>query len=297
MTEQEFIDNSNELDNHPASEGTEPTDNKTEVGDTKTEVVEKQTSDEPPTTDNFSDAEQEAYELGWRPKEEYKGDPDNWSGATAYVKYRKQQDQINKQNNDFTKKIKELNTYHVELRKSQLEMQKKQFEDKRDEAFADGDKEAFKKNQQQIDDLSKEEYEVEAKNTQADVSDDPDVNAWLARNNWMSGKSPLDVAKASFAGATFDELKVQHPYETTNNLMQLLDGKIDEAFPTAKKTNPNRLAPSNTETSTRRPSASKRDLVMSDLTSEEQDLWRNAGHAIFGGSQKVFLESVKNSRQ
>jgi hypothetical protein len=281
MNEQEFLEQADKLDG-----GSDTFQKAEETKEIKAEAEERDTEELSPT-------QQEAYKSGWRPKEEFKGDPDNWTSASAYIKFQKLQKQVSSQKAEFEKQLRENNDFNRSMHKTQLEMQRKQFEAERDAAVEEGDTEAFKRNQKQIDDLASQERKIDSP-AEVDTNNDPDVASWLARNSWIDSDAP----KANYADALFEQIKGSNPGITTRDALDVLDEKLEDAFPTGKSnSNPRRTAPSSSETSTRKAGTnSKRALSMSDLSEDEKDFWRIAGKSVFGGNQKKFLESVKNSR-
>lgn len=291
MTEEQFLKEAAQLD---SKEEIQP-EQETETPEEESQEVEHQKEGDQDSDhfdiDGLSEVQKEAYEMGWRPKEQFKGDPENWTSAKAYIQYQKLNRKVAQQKIDFDKQLKENNEFNRNLYKSQIEILKKQLEQKRDLAVEEGDLDGFKENQKQLDDIVQQEKQY-SQPKQPDRLNDPAIDDWINRNPWIAQDTP----KSRAADAMLEAIKFEHPELDIKNQLEMLDERLGLA-PKKPALNPRRSAPSLSEQGTRRVgSKSNRDLTMSDLTQEERDAWRLMGKSIYGGDEKKFLKSVKNSR-
>lgn len=129
---------------------------------------------EPESSRTPSDIEEFAQEMGWVPREKYRGDPDKWKDAKAFVRATVDV------NRSLSKDVRELTENQRRLLRSQERVIEKQVEERVREAtqrfhqaVADGDsQEAFR---------ASEEIR-QAK--QAVVEEEPPASTWQRNNAW-----------------------------------------------------------------------------------------------------------------
>lgn len=287
MTEEQFLEEAAKLDSKEDIQ---------QEQDVEAKEIEERPSEEEQDNqefdiDSLTEVQKEAYEMGWRPKDQFKGDPENWTSAKAYIQYQKLNKKVAQQKIDFEKQLKENNEFNRNLYKSQIEILKKQLEQKRDLAVEEGDLDSFRENQKQLDDIVQQERQYAEPKQQARI-DDPAIDEWINRNPWIAQDTP----KSRAADAMLDAIRFEYPELDTKRQLEILDERLGLA-PKKPALNPRRTAPSLNEQGTRRVATkSNRDLTMNDLTQEERDAWRLMGKSIYGGDEKKFLKSVKNSR-
>jgi len=289
MNEEEFLKSSAaNNDGKPDAEGKDAGNINTDA-----DVSNESEINQGDSADKLTPTQQEAYDMGWRPKEEFNGDPDNWSSASAFMRYQKLTKKIEQQKNDFDKRINENNELNKGLYNNQIDSLKKQLEEKRDEAVEEGDIDAYKKKQKQIDELTEQQHKASNTNqpSEATVLDD-DIQEWLLSNPWMRDASK----KSEDASDLFDRIRAHNPYKTTKENLAILDDEL-KIMAVGKKINPNRMSPSSLESGGSRPPAKNRELTMSELSEGEKNAWREFGKTIHSGNEKSFLASVKKVRE
>lgn len=129
---------------------------------------------------------QKAMEGGWRPKDDWKGDPDDFVSAKKFNERGEMMDSIStlrkklsSQGNDFDKRIASL----TKLQEARTKQAITDLQDKRDQAVDLADRDAVNKIQVQIDDLSVQP-EVE------EVKDNRVLATWNIDNPWINDESP-----------------------------------------------------------------------------------------------------------
>lgn len=251
-------------------------------------------------TKSLNESEQKAYDLGWRSKEEYEGNPENWTPAGVFLKYQTLQSTVNdlKASNqslktDFEQRLERNNKLH----EFNVDNMKKQLEAKRLVAVEEGDIEGFQTNQKQLDDLNQQYQQIQpAQTVQPTV--EPDIQSWIDRNPWIVNTSPnYDVGKSQVADGLLKQIENQNPHMDRANQLNLLDGQLGKLYNATPQGNPKRIAPNNMEIGKRSGVNRKRDLSMSDLTFDEKDAWQKLGKPIFKDNEKLFLKSVQDQRQ
>ena len=161
----------------------------TETVDTKAET-ENNSEDSP----NY---EALASEIGWSPKEKFRGKPETWVDAETYYKKGEFVLPIVKQQRDEAKKdAAEVRNELAEMKKAMTDFQKMTeaaaerqvkeqiaaLKDARAAAVAAGDDKAFKQADDAIDDLKEQVKPPKVEAKPAPV--DPDFEDWLDKNKW-----------------------------------------------------------------------------------------------------------------
>lgn len=230
----------------------------------------------------LSPVEKEAIDEGWRPKEEFEGDPDKWVSAHEFVRYGKLQKTMNRMRSDFDDRLRDVNKYH-EMQKAQaiaeLKAQQKQ-------AVRSGDEETYDVIQKRID-----QFESSASST----SKDPVVAAWEAKNTWVNDANDPRTLEAN---AFYAGYKHRNPSATESDALAYVDERLEKMYPTQNK-NLLRDVPARTETGGQRPTtaSSKRSLDWGDLTRDEVKAWNDYGSNMFNGDKKAFLKIAADARK
>ncbi len=227
----------------------------------------------------LSPVEKEATEQGWRPKEEFDGDPDKWVSAHEFVRYGKLQKTMNKMKEDFDGRLREVNTYH-EMQKAQaiadLKAQQKL-------AVRSGDEDTYDAIQKRIETFQ---------DAPAVASKDPVVADWEARNPWI--QNPKDP-KTIEANAFYISAKENNPGISESDALAYVDERLRKLYPSS---NPLRDTPTRTETGGQRATVNsgKRALEWGDLNADELKAWKSYGEAMFK-DKKVFLKVAADARK
>lgn len=158
----------------------------------------------PNDSESSLDYEAKAAELGWTPKDKFRGDPTKWKEAKEYYEkgelvlplVKKQRDDAKKEADAFRKELAEVRSTIGEFQKfteaaaerkvSEMKAEIALLKDQRAEAVASGDKEAFRQADAAID--ARTEALAEAKTVKKEekpkVESDPDFESWLDDNSW-----------------------------------------------------------------------------------------------------------------
>lgn len=182
--------------------------------------------------------ETEAKELGWVPKDEFKGDPSRWRDAESYVKRGEEfVPFIKKQNKLLADELNKLKTAHTEevTRMGKLydglsKRLKAEYEDKlatleaqREAAVSAGNVPAFKAADAKIDALKAEavaEAKTEPKQDDATVESD-----WVAKNGWYK------TDPAMFRAATDYSQMIARPDLPLKDNLAMVEAYMRENYP------------------------------------------------------------------
>jgi len=235
--------------------------------------------------------EQKAWDQGWRPQDEFEGNPDNWKTAGEYNLYGEMQEHVReakaetrRKEAEFDTRIQNLNKLHEAQKTaaiSDLKIQQRQ-------AVEEADTAEFDRLQGQIDEHQKVE-------TIPDVepAKDPVIQAWEDKNPWINNP---DDEKAQQAQALWS-VAAAKPGATAQSALDYVDINLAKLYPSETPTNPRREMPTMTEQSAR-PSGRRRskELTMDDLTASERNEWQQFGSIMFT-SEKDYLKAVADARK
>jgi hypothetical protein len=199
------------------------------------------------------DYEAEAKPLGWVPKEEYRGDPERWRDAKAFVEYGEQMMPILRDNFKtlkeeyrLTKKeverlnatLQEFSQYHKqtadrEQKKAEAKYQAeiKALKQAQAKAVKDGDVESYQNLE-----TKREELEANKPEKPAETSGPtPEYTEWIADNHWYIEDEELKTKAELIAKIYIAE----HPKAGNKSMFKHITKTIKELYP-QKFENPKR---------------------------------------------------------
>jgi hypothetical protein len=235
-------------------------------------------NDESQPKKELSPIEKEAAEDGWKPKEEFEGDPEKWTSAREFVRYGKLMKTMNNMKNDFDVRIRDVNAYHEMQKAAEINELKSQ----QRRAVRSGDEEAFDIIQQRIDGFERSK-QVSSK--------DPAVADWESRNPWINNH---EDPKTIEANAFYIGVKKSNPTISEKDALAYVDERLGKLY---QQTNPLRSVQTRAETGGQRvTNATKGAVSWGDLTQSELKDWKNFGETMFK-DQKTFLKAVSDARK
>mgnify|MGYP003644788966 CR=1 FL=1 len=193
--------------------------------------------------------EARAMKMGWRPKEEFQGDPEKWRPANEFVErgdnmlpiMRKTAERQERQIAELQQTVREFAELNTKADARAFERALKELKKQQIEAVAAGDAEAFVKVDEAIDDLHKDA----AKNPKIKVPEpveDPDYVEWEGRNKWMK----TDKEAQAYAESYAQYLRKKGDERVGSEFLDEVTKAVKKEFPD-KFTNPRREAPSSVE--------------------------------------------------
>lgn len=182
--------------------------------------------------DAATDVEVQARNMGWRPKDEYGGDPSRWISAEEFVKKGENELPVLRENlRRMSQQFEETKGLLVDV----LEHQRKQTQKAVDEAIAatraerkeavkDGDIEKVEELDDKIDKLKEEKSESSKKTTKADIP--KEIVEWAARETWFNTDKRLN----KFAIDEYEEL-LKDPDLTDAERLKRVSREVRKRFP------------------------------------------------------------------
>jgi len=274
MNEQEFLAESASLGDETPVEENQP-------------AIEEEQEQEQEL--DLSPIEQEAFDQGWRPKEEFNGQEDHWKTAKEYVndgkwlaKLKESNQRIDQIETQFNERLENANKLAEAKRVQDIADLKKQ---QHKAAFEEGDEDAYNSAQKKIDEL---EQDAPKHQDQPKVEKAQSIVDWEDNNAWINDAND---ERSGIAISLYDSFARNNPNGTIEQALAHVDSKIGVLYPTK---NPRREQPNTTESPKRQAGRKGRELSMKDLTSEEQSNWNSFGRDMF--TEKEYLKAVKDAR-
>lgn len=220
---------------------------------------------------------------GWRPKEEFEGDPDQWVDAGEFVRRKPLFDQIHqlkKEVKSRAEQIEQVSQYAAKAAEKARQQLLEELEAKKREAFQNADYDAFA---QADAELKKAEAQPEPVAEQKAPEIPQELQDFTTRNERWFDK---DRAMTVYALAEAERLKAEGvPY---GEMLKRVEQEVRREF-AHKFTNPNKSkAPAVTEDNGEKPGKGK--LTYNDLSRDERAVWNSVKNHM------TFDEYIKDLR-
>lgn len=232
-------------------------------------------------------AEEKASKSGWRPKDDWKGEPEDWIDAPEFNYRGELMGRISEQSsilNNFKnqiaerdKTIEDLVTHHKGVSEREYKKALKTLQDAKIEALDEGDGSAVVEIDNEIDELRGKKKAADTHkpaNKNIQDSTPPEVIDWLQKpqNKWYVNDSFLK----SVADGIAKDLMQKNPNISPTNLLTQMDVKMREELPHKFEGNPsvNETEADDLTQSSNSGKKPGRKLGMRDLNEEQQAIVR-----------------------
>jgi hypothetical protein len=204
------------------------------------------------------EVEQEARVLGWKPKEEFSGDPEQWRDADEFLRRGKEingflRKDLEKIQRELTRRDQELaevrstvdefRKYHEQTEDRAYKRALKELQERKKDAIEAGDGEAVIAVEEEIDGLKEARRAKEATPSKpaADTSGEnvKVFQEWVAENQWFADNVDLRATANGFS----DIVRVENPNLVGRAFLDEVTKRIKKAFPDRFE-NPNKSQPS-----------------------------------------------------
>lgn len=215
-----------------------------DVGSEPSEVVEQKQDP----------IELKALEMGWRPKDEFHGDDEEFIDAKEFVRRKPLFDRIEYQSKELKnvkKALEEFKEHYSKVRETEYQRALDQLKAARKEALTSGDGDRFEAIDDQIKHVEEAAAEVKAvANAQpASAGDPPEFAAWKSQNRWY--QKDADMTEFADSLGTGLARKGLPPEE----VLRKVEASVRKQFP-EKFTNKNKETAPDVESSKGRGSSS-----------------------------------------
>ncbi len=211
-----------------------------------TEPVEGQTNVEVKATEQtqepreLSAVEQKALEMGWRPKEEFDGDEEDFIDATEFVRRKPLFDKIEYQSKELKevkKVLRSLQEHHTKVKETEFKRAVDYLKAQKKEALEVGDMDRVVELDDQLVDIRATQKAAERVEP-ATQEVHPDFTAWVDTNKWYA----TDKSLRTFADNLGVSYAQEHPELEPKEVLKYVTATVKRAFP-EKFQNPNRTKP------------------------------------------------------
>jgi len=210
--------------------------------------------------------EERATKHGWRPKEDWGGDSDEWVSAKKFNERGDMIGKIRSLENRFTDRETDFKSrldHQKKLHEAQLKVTISDLESKRNDAIDDADRNKANNIQDQIDQVKSSIEPVDDTNNKNDSV----LDGWNSRNPWIYDSSP----KSAYAISRYN-LHLQSG-KGTSDAISMMESEVSQHFPDV---NSRRDKAQSVEGGRSKPKyKSSPKLAWSQLTAEELK-WYNA---------------------
>lgn len=221
------------------------------------EEIKKEASDAK-TEASFTAIEEKALEQGWKPQDEWEGEPDAWRPAKEFLDrgelFKKIDDQ-NRTIKEFKRTLEEFSKHHAKVKETEYKHALEDLKRQKKEALLEGDADAVVNIDEKID-LVREAQRVPEPQVQAPQTNPIFIN-WVQRNTWYEANR----AMRAFADRVGNELGSQGLSPT--DILSEVERQVKQEF-ADKFNNPKRNAPSAVEGSVNKGPAKKDNFHLSD---------------------------------
>lgn len=196
--------------------------------------------------EQVSSVEDRAREQGWRPKEEFDGEPSKWVSAETFVAKGELIDRIEslgKKLKDSEKTIKMLTEHHTKVKESEYKRAVEFLKSQKKAAYESGDVDRIIELDDKIAevrDTQKAQKQQEAVNAEPETH--PAFQSWVSENKWYEKNSEM----RSDADAFGEAYARNNPDKTPTEVLEFVTRKIKKAY-AEEFQNPNRNRPSGVE--------------------------------------------------
>ena len=206
------------------------------------EVAEENTSDE--GEQEYTEDEVAALESGWKPKDQWEGDPKKWVPAEEYNRRGElfgKIDSMGRDLRDTKKALRMLQEHHGKVKETEYNRALAAIRAAKKQALEDGDIDTAAEADERLLDMKAEQIAERQANAQAAKQPDPRFVEWVDKNAWYG----QDGEMRAFA----DDVGIAHakanPDKSPEEVLKYVEQRIKRTYP-EKFTNPNRNRPSAT---------------------------------------------------
>lgn len=217
-----------------------------------------------------SAVEQRALEMGWRPKEEFEGNEEDFIDATEFVRRKplfEKIDNVGKELRETRKALRALQAHHQQVKEAEYQHALKQLREEKKVALEEGDADKLIDIDERLADAKALQRAQEQHAAQVASSPHPNFVQWVERNKWYKEDAELRAASDQIGTA----YAASNPNLDPDEILQYTEKRIKKLYP-ERFTNPNKSRPSAVEGRTQTPATKPvaDDSANYPLTDEER---------------------------
>lgn len=199
----------------------------------------------PESTPQVDPIEVEAREQGWKPKEEYEGDPTKWRPAKEFVERGElfgKIDHMGKELKETRKALKMLQDHHTKVRETEYNRALTELKALQKKHLEEGNSDGYLETTELLTDLKAEQKAREVVQQNVPNQPDPRFINWVSANKWYE----KDAEMRKYADTLGAGYAASNPGIDPEEVLQYVTKEVRTRFST-KFVNPNREKPSTVE--------------------------------------------------
>ena len=212
---------------------------------------------------------------GWKPKEEYDGDPSRWVSAETFVAKGELIDKIESIGRELKEQKKAnvmLLEHHQKVKESEFSRAVEFLKAQKKIALEEGDAGKVVDLDEQLATVRETQQLQKQQTVSQPQGIHPDFAQWVRGNEWYA----KDADMRSTADALGLKHASQHPDLSPNEVLDFVSKQIKKVYP-EKFQNPNRIKPSSVEGTTPPASGSKDSLQMTEEEKQVMNTFVRSG--------------------
>jgi hypothetical protein len=233
--------------------------------------------------------EAEAREQGWRPKDEWEGDPEKWRPAKEFAERGElfgKIDHMGKELKETRKALKMLQEHHTKVKETEYNRAIEELKGLQKKHLSEGDADKYLEATELLTDLKTEQKARAIVQETAPAQVDPRFTEWTAKNTWYAKETKM----RDYADMVGTNYASKNPTLDPEEVLKYVTSEVKERFKD-KFVNPNR-AKQTVEGSSNGSSTAKPEFKMSDDERKVMNTFVRAGVM----SKDDYIKELKSSR-
>lgn len=192
-------------------------------------------------SNEYTEDEQTATDAGWKPKDQWEGDPKKWVPADEFNRRGElfgKIDNVSKDLRETKKVLRMLQDHHSRVKETEYNRAIAQLREAKKQAMVDGDAEVILNVDERLMDM-KAARTAAVQQAQQPQAPDPRFTDWLGKNSWYA----QDGEMKEFADDIGIAHAKSHPDKDPLDVLKYVDQRVRKSYP-ERFTNPNRNRPS-----------------------------------------------------
>jgi hypothetical protein len=184
-----------------------------------------------PEQREFSPVEQKAVEQGWRPKEEFSGDPEAFIDAAEFVRRGELFSKIEHQSKELKvvrAALEALKEHNSKIKETEYKRALKTLDEARKQALVEGETDRFFALEEKIEEVKAEKADfdksIDAVQAPAEQELNPEFVSWVNKNNWYESN------KAMRAYADKVGIELAQEGHRPSEVLKLVEAEIKKEF-------------------------------------------------------------------
>lgn len=265
------------------------------------EVLNKDTQTEKTSTPpELAPEEVRALEQGWKPLDQWEGDPADWRDAKSFLDRGELLNRISGQSKEIKelrKAMREMTEHNRKLAEVEYQRALSDLKQQKLEALENNEAARVVDLDEQIDStkekLAAAKAEGERRVAEATDGPHPAMQAWIERNSWYAQNNKM----RAYADAAGLEYAQQNPGVPPDAVLKYVENEVKKEFPhkfsNMKREMPSAVEGASTRTaSARRTGSDKDDVTLSDDERRVMERLVRDGHM----TKEKYLEDIKKIR-